>query len=123
MGAAGLGGIENLRQDQLHDEMARRAVYLHPVRWTSLGLSLLEAMHLGMPVVALATTEVTEAVPADAGVVSNRLDVLAEALRRFVADSEEATVRGKAARAFAVTRYGLDRFLTEWDDLLSEVCA
>ena len=38
--------------------MARRRLYLHPVRWTSLGLSLLEAMHLGMPVVALATTEV-----------------------------------------------------------------
>ena len=50
--------------------MARRRVYLHPIRWTSLGLSLLEAMHLGMPVVALATTEVPEAVPPEAGVVS-----------------------------------------------------
>src|SRR5215207_3085290 len=47
----------------LHAEMARRRVYLHPIRWTSLGLSLLEAMHLGMPVVALGTTEVHEAVP------------------------------------------------------------
>src|SRR6266540_3154898 len=37
------------------DELARRRVYLHPVRWTSLGLSLVEAMHLAMPVVALAT--------------------------------------------------------------------
>ena len=36
-------------------ELARRRVYLHPSRWTSLGLSLLEAMQLGMPVVALAT--------------------------------------------------------------------
>jgi len=77
MGAADLGGIENLRQEVLHDEMARRRVYLHPVRWTSLGLSLLEAMHLGMPVVALATTEVPEAVPPEAGVVSTRLDVVA----------------------------------------------
>lgn len=34
--------------------MARRRVYLHTARWTSLGLSLLEAMHLGMPVVAVA---------------------------------------------------------------------
>jgi hypothetical protein len=51
-------------QAAMHGELARRRVYVHPVRWTSLGLSLLEAMHLGMPVVALATTEVVEAVPA-----------------------------------------------------------
>jgi len=121
MDAAALGGIEDLPQHRLYDELARRAVYLHPIRWTSLGLSLLEAMHLGMPVVALATTEVTEAVPPDAGVVSNRIDVLTDALRRFVADREEATVRGKAARAAALSRYGLQRFLSDWDDTLLEV--
>ena len=65
-------------QDRLHDEMARRRVYLHPIRWTSLGLSLIEAMHLGMPVVALATTEAAEAVPPAAGVLSTRVDRLAE---------------------------------------------
>ncbi len=48
----------DLPQHELHREMARCRVYLHPVRWTSLGLSLLEAMFLGMPVVALDTTEV-----------------------------------------------------------------
>ena len=69
--------IDDLPQDCLHDELARRRVYLHPIRWTSLGLSLLEAMHLAMPVVALATTEVAEAVPPEAGVVSTDVDVLA----------------------------------------------
>ncbi|WP_309232825.1 glycosyltransferase [Blastococcus sp. TML/C7B] len=59
-------------QAAMHAELARRRVYVHPVRWTSLGLSLLEAMHLGMPVVALATTEVVEAVPAGAGLISTR---------------------------------------------------
>ena len=121
MGAADLGGIENLRQEVLHDEMARRRVYLHPVRWTSLGLSLLEAMHLGMPVVALATTEVPEAVPPEAGVVSTRLDVVRAAVRRLVDDPEEARLMGKAARAAARARYGLARFLADWDALLSEV--
>jgi hypothetical protein len=123
MGAAQLGGIENLPQHRLHEELGRRAVYLHPVRWTSLGLSLIEAMHLGMPVVALGTTEVAEAVPQDAGVVSNRRDVLAAALRHFVADAEEAMVRGKAARAAALSRYGLERFLSDWDDVFAEVTA
>jgi glycosyltransferase involved in cell wall biosynthesis len=120
-GTAGVRSVADLAQDRLHAEMARRRLYLHPVRWTSLGLSLLEAMYLGMPVVALATTEVVEAVPPAAGVVSTRVDVLADAARRLVADPEEARLMGKAARAAATGHYGLERFLDEWDALLEEV--
>jgi hypothetical protein len=120
-GVPGVRSVDDLPQDRLHAEMARRRLYLHPVRWTSLGLSLLEAMHLGMPVVALATTEVTEAVPPEAGVLSTRVDVLADAARRLVADPEQARLMGKAARAAATERYGLDRFLADWDRLLDEV--
>jgi glycosyl transferase family 1 len=116
---AGVRGIEDLAQDALHTEMGRRRAYLHPIRWTSLGLSLLEAMHLGMPVVALGTTEVHEAVPAGAGVVSTRLDVLSAALRRLMHDPDEAREMGRAARAAALGRYGLRRFLADWDDLLA----
>jgi Glycosyl transferases group 1 len=114
----------DLPHDQrLLDEMARRRVYLHPVRWTSLGLSLLEAMHLGMPVVALATTEVVEAVPPEAGVLSTRVDTLAAAARELAGDPERARAMGKAARAAALARYGLERFLEDWDRLLGEVVA
>jgi len=112
---------EDLPQARMHAELARRRVYLHPVRWTSLGLSLLEAMHLGMPVVALATTEVVEAVPPEAGVVSTNVERLEEALRAFVADPELARRTGRAARAAARRRYSLDRFLADWDRLLKEV--
>jgi glycosyltransferase involved in cell wall biosynthesis len=120
-GGAGVRGIDNVPQTALHDEMARRRVYLHPIRWTSLGLSLIEAMHLGMPVVALATTEAPEAVPAQAGVVSTRVDALADGVRRFVAEPERAREAGLAARAAALERYGLERFLADWDELLEEV--
>ena len=37
MDAPALGGSEDLPQRELHDAMARRRVYLHPIRWTSLG--------------------------------------------------------------------------------------
>ncbi|HMJ35062.1 MAG TPA: glycosyltransferase family 4 protein [Baekduia sp.] len=123
MDAARLGGVEDLAQSQLHDALARRRCYLHPVRWTSLGLSLIEAMHLGMPVVALATTEVPEAVPAQAGTVSTRFDALARAARALLDDPDAARAAGDAARAFALERFGLHRFLTDWDDLLEEVVA
>jgi Glycosyl transferases group 1 len=111
----------DLPHERLLAEMARRRLYLHPVRWTSLGLSLLEAMQLGMPVVALATTEVVEAVPRAAGAISTRVDALVEAARQFAADPEAARVAGKAARAAALDRYGLGRFLADWDRLLEAV--
>jgi hypothetical protein len=113
--------VGDLPHERLLTEMARRRLYLHPVRWTSLGLSLLEAMHLGMPVVALATTEVVEAVPAAAGALSTRVGVLVEAARELAADPEAARAAGKAARAWVTRRYGLGRFLADWDRLLEEV--
>ncbi len=112
---------EDLPQDRLHTELARRRLYLHPVRWTSLGLSLIEAMALGMPVVALATTEVPDAVPAGAGVVSNRMDVLTGAIEEFRRDVDAARAVGSTARRAALDRYGLKRFLADWDRVLVEV--
>lgn len=111
----------DLPQAEMHEQLARRRVYVHPFRWTSLGLSLVEAMHLGMPVVALATTEAVEAVPAGAGACSNRTDVLTGAVRRFLADPDAAAEAGRVARRAALARYGLGRFLHDWDRLLKEV--
>jgi glycosyltransferase involved in cell wall biosynthesis len=112
---------EDLPQDQMHQALARRRLYLHPVRWTSLGLSLIEAMHLGMPVVAFATTEAVEAVPPGAGILSTNKARLREGARRLVADPAEAAQLGKNAREAALERYGLARFLADWDRLLAEV--
>jgi hypothetical protein len=123
MDAEALGGRGDVPQARMHDELARRRVYLHPIRWTSLGLSLLEAMHLGMPVVALATTEAPQAVPPAAGAISTRVEVLQDALRRFVREPELAREAGCAARAAALERYGLQRFLADWDALLAQVVA
>ena len=116
-------GIDDTPQADMHAQLARRRVYLHPIRWTSLGLSLLEAMHLGMPVVALGTTEVAEAEPAAAGAVSTDVDVLVRRLGELVADPEQAREAGRAARAAALERYGLHRFLADWDDVLSSLVA
>ncbi|MFN2460873.1 MAG: glycosyltransferase [Candidatus Velthaea sp.] len=121
MDAAALGGFENLPQALLHTEMPRRRVYLHPMRWTSLGLSLIEAMHLGMPAVALATTEAVMAVPSEAGIVSTDIDELCDGLRMLGANAAQARCMGEAARAHALERYGLSKFLRAWDALITEV--
>ncbi|WP_028642370.1 glycosyltransferase [Nocardioides sp. URHA0020] len=119
----GLAVHEDLPQDRMHDELARRRVYVHTSRWTSLGLSLLEAMHLGMPVVALGATEVPMAVPPQAGVVTTRRTELVDAVARFLADEPLAAAAGRAARQHALEHYGLKRFLADWDRLLETVVA
>ncbi len=121
MDAAPIGGIENLPQERLHQELGRRRVYIHPIRWTSLGLSLIEAMHIGMPVVALATTEVPYAVPSSAGFVSTNVNELVDASRDLLNDLDRCVEMGERARAFARERFGLERFLADWDRLLEEI--
>ncbi|MFD5214060.1 glycosyltransferase [Microbacterium sp. NPDC058345] len=112
--------IGDLPLPQMHAELARRRAYLHLTRWTSLGLSLLEAMSLGMPVLALATTEAPRAVPPDAGALSADPEQLRAAARVLMHDPDEARRRGSIARAFAQEHFGLGRFLADWDIVLAE---
>ncbi|QOC92685.1 glycosyltransferase family protein [Micromonospora craniellae] len=114
---------DDVPQHRMHAELARRRAYLHLCRWTSLGLSLIEAMSIGMPVVALASTEAVMAVPPEAGALDTRVEELLEAAGRFVAEPQQARLAGQAARTAARERYGLARFLADWDRLLEEeVC-
>jgi len=117
----GIGTPLDLPVDELHTAISRRRVYLHPFRWTSLGLALLEAMACGMPVVALGTTEVPYAVPTGTGVVSNDPAVLVEAIRRLMLDGEAARALGLRAREHVLERYGVERFLRRWNDVLDAV--
>ena len=108
-------------QSFLHAELPRRRAYLHLTRWTSLGLSLLEAMFLGMPVLGLAVTEAARAVPPGAGILATRVDDLVDAARWLLTDDTAARAMGEAARLAVRERYGLPRFLSDWDRLLKEV--
>jgi hypothetical protein len=113
-------GVGDVPTGPLHTALAERRAYLHPMRWTSLGLSLLEAMHLGMPVVVLGMTDAFRAVPPDAGAVSADVDELVRAAGRLIAHPDEARAAGRIAREAALARYGLARFLAEWDEVLGD---
>jgi len=125
MGVAGLhlDGVtthDDPPQARMHAEIAKRRAYLHLCRWTSLGLSLIEAMQIGLPVLALATTEAIAAVPDGAGVLATRVATLVDAAHWLIDEPGQARLLGDRARQVALARYGLDRFLADWDRLLEE---
>ena len=120
--ASQVRGKGDIAAPRLLRQVARRRVYLHTARWTSLGMSLVEAMYLGMPVVAVASTMAPLMVPAEAGVVNADVKTLAYALEGFVTDLPAARAAGKAARDFAMARFALDRFLAEWEGVINECC-
>lgn len=113
----------NLDPESLLADLARRRLYLHLNRWTSLGLSLLQAMHLGLPVVVLATTEAVVAVPPEAGAISTDVDRLSREARVMLDNPAEAARRGRIAREAVLARYALDRFLTDWHQAIEETTA
>ena len=116
MGSGALGGLGDLPHRELHAREARYRFFFSPIRYTSLPLALLEAMAIGLPIVALATTEVPEAVPDGvAGFVSNDLDKLLEGMRLLLRDPELARRMGEQARMIAAERFGIGRFVRDWE--------
>jgi glycosyltransferase involved in cell wall biosynthesis len=112
---------EDLPQAELHARLGAHRAYLHPYRWTSLGLALIEAMTLGLPVLVLAATAAPEAVPPEAGLVTADVDLLRRTARELLDDHDRAHTMGLAGRAHALRRFGLHRFLQDWDSIAKEV--
>ena len=116
MGSEELGGLGDIPHRELSQAEARYRFFFNPIRYTSLPLALLEAMALGMPIVALATTEVPAAVEDGvSGYVSNNLDYLKDGMLRLIEDRSLAQQMGRRARQAAIERYSIERFARDWD--------
>ena len=119
IGSEVLGGLGDLPQPQLLEAESRYRLYFHPIRYTSLGLALLEAMAIGMPVVAVAPAEVPTVIENGVtGYADTNVDRLIEAMRWLLERPDEARQMGEAARRYAAERFGIERFASDWDRTL-----
>ncbi|WP_116134832.1 glycosyltransferase [Trinickia diaoshuihuensis] len=117
--AGGLGEIGNL---DLAAFTSRYRFFFNPIRWTSLGLAIIEAMTIGMPIVGLATTELpTVIVNGENGYVASDVDTLVDHMRALLADPREARRLGEGARRTALDRFNIERFVRDWNSVLCEV--
>lgn len=122
MNSEAAGGMGEVVPHLLPYEIARHRFVLNPIRYTSLGLAVCEALMVGAPVVGLATTEMPVAVEHGVtGFVHTDVTRLAEYAAELVRDYPLASRLSAAARERAREQHGIDRFAREWDRLLREL--
>ena len=116
-----VGGFGDLPQAEVHERMKAYRFYFNPIRYTSLPLSVLEAMEIGLPVVALATTElVTVIKDGENGFIDTNVENLIRRMRGLLSDPEEARRIGEAGRRTVQEQFNLKRFVVNWEGAFEE---
>jgi hypothetical protein len=122
MDSKAIGGEGEVGNARLPDVLAAHRFFFNPIRYTSLGLAIVEAMMVGLPIVGLATTELVTVIRnGENGFVDTDVDALVDCMKELLADAVLARRLGDAARATALERFGIDRFVADWQDALARV--
>lgn len=122
MRTAEYGGLGEVLRKDLPAFSARYRFFFHPVRYTSFGMAVCEAMLIGMPVVALATTEMpTVLEDGRSGIIHTDPDYLIDGAGELIRDHALAARLGEAGRQVALERFSIDRFAADWSRTFAEV--
>ncbi len=122
MGAELLGGLGEVHHSLLPGFEAHYRFFFHPVRYTSLGLAVCEAMMVGLPVIGLATTELVRVIENGvSGYIDTDINCLVERMQELIADPEKAHRLGKKAREFARSQFSIQRFVRDWNEVFERV--
>jgi hypothetical protein len=123
MDAEALGGLGEIEHAALPAFAARYRFLFSPIRYGSLGLAVIEAMMVGMPIVALATTEMATVIDSgESGFIDTNPARLLDGMRELVRNPGLACQLGAQARRRALERFGIERFSADWDAALRHVC-
>lgn len=119
LGAEEVGGIGPVSYEDLPAFIAKYRFFCNPIRYTSLGLSVCEAMTVGLPVVGLATTEMVTAITnGENGYVETDVDKLVERMKYLIDNPAEADRLGANAKQYAAGRFNIERFKRDWERTL-----
>ena len=123
MGTEGIG-LGEVLHPQLAAFSSRYRFFFNPIRFTSLGLAICEAMTIGIPVVGLATTElVTVIYNGINGFIHTDLRYLVGKMKLLLENRELAAAMGMQARDTACRKFSIDRFVAEWERLFASKAA
>ncbi len=122
IGSEKVGGLGEVPHELLPALESQYRFFFNPVRYTSLALSLCEAMMIGMPPVVVGTCEYATVVRDGVnGYADTDLARLVDRMRFLIDDRAEAVRLGRAARDTALERFRIDRFVHDWEAVLTGV--
>ena len=122
MGTKEHGGLGEVLHPQLPQFISRYRFFFNPIRYTSLGLAVLESMMAGIPFVGLATTEyVTVVQNGVSGYIHTDVDYLVEKMKALLSDKLLASELGKAGKKIVEQQFNIHRFAKEWEETFKEV--
>jgi hypothetical protein len=124
MGTEAYGGLGEVPPRELRAVLRRYRCMLHPARYTSLGLAVCEAMHEGLPIVGLPTTELPAVVRDGVeGMLAPDAQGLADAIALLLAHPELAASMGARAQETARRSLSIEAFVDRWSRLLHELAS
>lgn len=115
MGTFEYGGLGEVLHPQMASFISQYRFFFNPIRYTSFGLAVCEAMMVGMPVVALATTEYSAVISNGvSGIIHTDVDYLIEKMNLLLQNKALAVSLGEKGRRVARKKFDIERFTNEW---------
>lgn len=115
MGTLESGGLGEVLNPELPEFISHYRFFFNPIRYTSFGLAVCEAMMTGMPVVALATTEyVTVIKDGQSGFIDTDIQKLINNMKSLINNPLRAREMGEEARRVVKDKFNIDRFTNDW---------
>lgn len=117
MGTEQIGGLGEIFHTELPSFISKYRFFFNPIRYTSMGLAVCEAMIASMPLVALATTEyVTVIEDGVSGFIHTDVDYLVEKMQLLLKNQQLAIQLGAAGKQVIEQRFNINRFVKQWED-------
>jgi glycosyltransferase involved in cell wall biosynthesis len=121
---SGSWGLGEILHPDLPEFRRHYRFFFNPIRYTSLGLAVCEAMMAGIPVVGLATTELSTVIENGySGFIHTDINYLVDKMAMLIDDPAIAKDIGNNGRKTALKKFGIERFITDWETLFEEVAA
>lgn len=117
-----IGGLGEILHPQIADFVKDYRFMFNPIRYTSLGLAVIEAMMVGVPIAGLATTEMVTVIrDGYSGILHTDLEHVIAGMHRLLEDPELAASFGARGKELALKRFNIERFTEDWYNLLTQV--
>lgn len=122
MGALEMGGLGEVPHDELPEFISHYRFFFNPIRYTSLGLAVLEAALVGLPIVGLATTQMALTFHnGHTGFVHTDVDWLIDRMKDLLADRSLAQQISSQGQSDIARHFNIERFAHDWSQLIVQV--